>query len=532
MGWYLAIDLGTSGLKVGALSSQGDVLETGFAPIETKHLADGGSIQEADNWWKLIVETVNAIVTSGKVSPEECDGIGITGQFASTVAVSKEGEVIGPVMLWSDDRGKKLAKKVLGGPINISGYSPITALQWIRYTAGAPSTQGADPTGHVLYLREHKPEMYSRTEVFLEPVDFIAFKLTGRKSATQASMIGSWLTDNRKKGNGEYVPSLIRRSGRDISKLPALIDTGSVVGKLSNETAMQLSLTPDIDVFAGLPDLHTAWLGSGAVEDFAAHLSISTTGWISAQVPFKRTDILHSIASVPGLSKGRYLIINNQETSGVCLQWFREKFLAGDLTGKAPSYDEITAAADMVPAGSNGTIFTPWLKGERSPIDDRDIRASFINIDFNTSQSTFARAVLEGVALNARWLLDYTEKFAKKKFETLRVIGGGAQSDVWCQIYADVLNRSIERPTHAMHANIRGAAFGVALAQQKIDLNDVARLVKVEKTFMPNPRSREIYDSIYKNYIKIYGTQRKLFRALNKNNLVGRVGLEPTTTEL
>jgi xylulokinase len=128
--------------------------------------------------------------------------------------------------------------------------------------------------------------------------------------------------------------------------------------------------------------------------------------------------------------------------------------------------------------------------------------------------------------------LDYTEKFAKKKFETLRVIGGGAQSDVWCQIYADVLNRSIERPTHAMHANIRGAAFGVALAQQKIDLNDVARLVKVEKTFMPNPRSREIYDSIYKNYIKIYGTQRKLFRALNKNNLVGRVGLEPTTTEL
>jgi xylulokinase len=512
--WYLAIDLGTSGLKVGALTPTGEILAHAFEPIETVYLTTGGAIQNVHQWWSGIAKCVKFILETDAISSSACAGIGTTGQWASTVSVTSSGEPSGPVLLWSDDRGGEWSRNVIGGPVNISGYAPGAAFNWIRYTGGAPSPHGADPTGHSLFLRSMEPDAYARTKYLLEPIDYLGMRLTGRVAATQASMIGSWLTDNRLKGSGEYVPSLVRRSLRDSARLPELVPSTSVLGGLRAEVAEELNLPSGIPVVVGAPDLHTAWLGSGAIKPYEGHVSISTTGWISAAVPFKRTDITHSIASVPGLSPGSYLIANNHETAGECLHWFKDHFMGGVLTGISPTYEMLTSAAGEVPAGSHGVIFTPWLNGERSPVDSRNLRASFLNVSISTDQSTLTRAILEGVAFNARWLLDYVEKFARQELSPLRILGGGAQSDLWCQIHADILNRRIERPKNAMQTNLRGVAFNIAMALGEIKLADIPALVEIDAKFEPDQANRQVYESLYTEFSKIYKSQKKMFRRL------------------
>ena len=514
-GWYLAIDLGTSGLKVGALSPTGEILAHAFQEVRTNYISGGGATQDANEWWHSISKCVASILHSNSVRSSDCAGIGITGQWASTVPVTASGQAAGPVLLWSDDRGGPWSREVIGGAINFSGYSPTAAFEWIRYTGGAPSPQGADPTGHALYLRAKEPDVYQLTAYFLEPVDYLGMLLTGRVAATQASMIASWLTDNRVKGSGKYVSSLIRRSRRDPTRLPELIPSTSVLGGLQSDSALALNLPTGTPVVVGAPDLHTAWLGSGAVNPYDGHLSISTTAWVSAAVPFKRTDIAHSIASVPGLTPGSYLIANNHESAGECLHWFKDRFMAGSLTGIAPSYEEILSAAELVPAGSRGVIFTPWLNGERSPVDDRDLRASLLNLSITTDQATIARAILEGVAFNARWLLEYVERFVKRELSTLRILGGGAQSDLWCQIHADILNRRIERPEQSVHTNLRGVAFNISMALGELKLADIPSLVKIDAVFEPDQSNRKTYDSLFAEFTKIYKSQKKMYRRLN-----------------
>ena len=136
-------------------------------------------------------------------------GIGITGQWGSTVPVGVDGEAVGPCLLWSDTRGRTLAAKRLGGRVNIVGYSPSNLFNWLRLTGGAPSPGGADPLGHHLHLATREPDVYARVETLLEPLDYLGMRFTGRRAATQASMILSWLTDNRPRGKDGYQPGLV-----------------------------------------------------------------------------------------------------------------------------------------------------------------------------------------------------------------------------------------------------------------------------------------------------------------------------------
>src|SRR5262249_53062673 len=154
---------------------------------------------------------------------------------------------------------------------------------------------------------------------------------------------------------------------------------------------------------------------------------------------FKKTDVLHQMASVPGLRAGSYLIANNHETGGAALRWLRDSVIEGR------DYDALTAEAAGTAAGSGGVIFAPWLSGERSPVSDEHLRASFLNISLATTRADLIRSVLEGVAYNSKWLLEATEKFAGQPLDGLRLLGGGAVSDLWCQIHADVIGRPIHQ---------------------------------------------------------------------------------------
>jgi xylulokinase len=223
------------------------------------------------------------------------------------------------------------------------------------------------------------------------------------------------------------------------------------------------------------------------------------------------------VASVPGLHSGSYLVANNHETAGVCLQWLRDsvdssnRADAASLTG----YDRLTALASTAPAGSGGVIFTPWLNGERSPVDDRTLRAAFLNISMTTERAHLVRAVLEGVAFNARWLLDSVERFIKRPMPVLRILGGGAISDLWCQIHADILDRRIERVAEPMYANLRGAALFASMSLGNIDLAGAAARVRVDGTFDPDPRARRVYEPMYAEYRRLYHRLHGVYARLN-----------------
>jgi xylulokinase len=478
-------------------------------PIATRYLPGGGSVQDPAEWWTQIVEGVHSVVRSKAVQPGDLVGVGITGQWGSTVPVDAEGRAIGECLLWSDTRGGPFSAKAMGGPVSLFGYSPGNMLRWIQLTGGAPSPNGADPLGHELYLRSCEPQVYSRTRFLLEPVDYLGVRFTGRVAATPASMILSWLTDNRPGAKPSYVAELVRRSGRDPGRLPELRPTGSVLGPVLQEVGEELGIPP-VPVVCGVPDLHTAFLGSGAVAPYEGHITISSTSWIACEVPFKRTDVLHQMATVPGLHTGSYLVANNHETAGLCLKWFKDSVMGSD------SYEEVVAGGARAPAGSGGVIFTPWLKGERTPVEDRTLRGAFLNVSLSTGRDHLTRAVLEGVAFNARWLMDAVEGFVRRPFASLRILGGGAQSDLWCQIHADILGRRLERVAEPAYANVRGAGLFAAISLGRESLDGVRGLVPVTDIFEPQPEARTTYAPMYAEFKQFYSRLHASYARLNR----------------
>ena len=506
--WILALDLGTGGLKTGAVSMRGELLAHAIGDLRTSYLPDGGAVQDPAEWWTRIREGVRAVLESSAVRPDDLAGVGLTGQWGSTVPVGADGSPVGDCLLWSDTRGGRFSAKAMGGPLSVFGYSPGNILRWVQLTGGAPSPNGADPLGHELYLRNCEPEVYARTRTLLEPLDYLGLKLTGLVAATPASMILSWLTDNRPDSKPAYVPELVRRSGRDPGRLPELRPTGSVLGAVTPEVGEELGI-PQVPVVCGVPDLHTAFLGSGAVAPWDGHITISTTSWIACEVPFKRTDVIHQMATVPGLRPGAYLVANNHETAGLCLKWFMDSVMGSD------SYEEVVSHAARAPVGSGGVMFTPWLKGERSPVEDRTLRGAFLNVSLTTGRDHMSRAVLEGVAFNARWLMDAVERFVRRPFASLRILGGGAQSDLWCQVHADVLGRRLERVAEPAYANLRGAALFAAIAFGRIALDDVRALVRVTDTFEPQREARAVYEPMYAEFKQFYSRLHASYARLN-----------------
>ncbi len=232
--------------------------------------------------------------------------------------------------------------------------------------------------------------------------------------------------------------------------------------------ADEIGLAKGTKVVTGTGDVHSAVIGSGALADYAGHLYIGTSSWLTCHVPWKRTDVLNSQASIPSALPGRYFIANEHETAGECLDFLVDNVLfADDLLGTerpAGVFQKLDALAATSPAGSNDVLFAPWLNGERTPVDDHTIRGGWHHLSLSSTRADMVRSVLEGVAFNSRWLLDVVEKFIKRPLPSLNFIGGGARSDLWCQIHADVLDRPINQMVDPQQANVRGAAFVASIA--------------------------------------------------------------------
>jgi len=273
-----------------------------------------------------------------------------------------------------------------------------------------------------------------------------------------------------------------------------------------------MGLQKGIPVVVGAGDMASAAIGSGAIKEGKMHAYIGTSSWLGCHLSERKRDIFHYIGSICSANPDMYLCLAEQETAGACLEWLKNIVSAEEQGEIYKIFDEMAA---RVNAGANGLIFTPWLFGERSPLDDPTVRGGFYNLSLEHSREHLVRAVLEGVALNLKWALGYLEKLSGKA-ESINIIGGGAISDVWCQIFADALNRRVRRIRNPKEAGAKGAALiaMVALGYLK-SFEEAEKLVKIDAVYKPNPRNVSIYEKIFREFKNIYKNNRKMYRRLN-----------------
>lgn len=516
----LAVDLGTSGVKTALVTLRGQVLGWESKAVKLYITQDGGVEQSPEEWWQAFLTSAMRLLGRNLAAPSAVRAVCCSTQGEGTIPVDRDGNALMNCILWMDMRGAPYLHRQVHGAVNLLGADVFKVLRWIRLTGGMPSMTGKDPAAHMLLVREHFPEIYARTYKFLNVLDYLNLHLTGCFTATYDSILTSWVTDNRDPDNIHYDARLVQGSGIQAEKFPEIVPCTAVLGGLRAEVADALGLSPQVQVVAGSIDNTAAAIGAGAVEDYAAHLYIGTSSWLAAHVPYKKTDPFSSLASVPCAVPGRYLLTALQATAGGNLTFLRDNILYHEdellREEKTPDVFKIMdKIAEGVPAGSNGVIYTPWIWGERAPVEERTLRAGLYNIALHNTRADLIRAFLEGVAFNTRWLLSPVEKFLGRRVQSLNIAGGGAQSDVWCQIFADVLGVEIRQVQQPILANARGAAFIAAVGLGKITFTDVPALVEFKRIFPPNPKNRAIYDERFSVFTQIYKQISPVYKRLN-----------------
>lgn len=517
----MAIDLGSGGPKVVLISERGDTIASASRRINTFLTPDGGGEQDPEEWWQSISAAVREIIAARLVPTEDIIAIACASQWSVIVPVDAQGRHLMNAVHWTDTRGARYTAKAAGGIVKVAGYGLWRLIRWLRMTGGAPTHSGNDSLAHILFIKHERPDVYRQTFKFLEPMDYINLRLTGRPAASFGNIFPTLLTDNRDVNHVRYDDRLIAWTGLDRGKLPDLFPVNAVLGRVKPEVAADWGICPATQVVIGMCDSQAAVIGSGAVGDYQGHVCIGTTAWMSCHVPFKKTNLGNYLATMPAAVPGRYMVMAEQGAAGKCLESFVDSWLtAADGLADGPPvadfYQRLEQIIAAIPPGSENLLFLPWLNGAGPPSGDADIRGGFLNQSLRHGRGHAARAIMEGVAYNLRWLLAAVERFIARPFDGLNFIGGGARSTVWCQIMADVLNRPIRQMADPHYAIARGAALGALMALGRLSLEQVPRVVKVARTFTPRPEACGVYDRLFDAVIASYKANRPIFKRLNR----------------
>lgn len=519
----LTIDLGTSGPKVAVFTIDGDFVDGDFAPVTTHLVSDRGAEQHPADWWHGIVDATARLHDRDALDATRIAAVAVTSQWSGTVPIDRDGTPLHDAIIWMDARGADAIRDVVGGSVRIAGYGPRKLRTWIQRSGGAPSRSGKDPIAHIHWLQRAHPDVARATWKYLEPKDWLNFRLTGRAAATFDSITLHWVTDNRDLGCIDYDPELLRIGGLRRDQLPDLVAATEVLGGLTAGAAGDLGLVAGTPVIGGTPDLQSAAVGSGAVRELEGHLYIGTSAWLTCHVAAKKTDLRSGIATLPSPLPGRYYVANEQESAGACLNWLRDHVLFPDdslreTPAPTDAFQRLDRLAEESTPGANGVIFTPWLNGERTPVDDHTVRGGWHNLSLATSRADLVRSVLEGVAYNSRWLLGCVERFTGQPFPWLHFIGGGAESALWCQIHADVLQRPIRQVEHPIRANARGAALLAAIALGRMTPDDVTAAVPIRHEYLPRAEMRATYEPLYREFRNIYTQTKGIYQRLHSHD--------------
>lgn len=505
----LAIDLGSGGPKLALVSADGVLHARAGGCVSTTLIPGGGAEQDPEEWWDSITRGVRQLLQDAPDARDQIVAISCATQWSVTVPVDTDGRAIGNAIHWMDSRGAPYTRQVTAGWPRIAGYGARPLWRWIQLTGGVPPHSGNDALAHILFLKHERPETYRRATKLLEPMEYLSARLTGRLLSTPASCFPLLLTDNRDLDRVDWSPELLGRAGIDRAKLPDLTPVGSVIGPVLSSVAEEWGISPETKVVAGLMDSQAGMFGAGAIGDFEPHLCVGTSSWLTCAVPFKKTNIFSSLTTMPAGFPGSNMVVAEQGPAGKCLETVVQRWLYADSPGDAIS--RALADAATIPPGADGLLFLPWLNGAGPPAGDAKARGGFLNQSLAMTRAHAVRAVLEGVGCNLKWLLGAVERFTGRAFGAIRFVGGGARSDLWSQILADILNRPIEQVRDPEYSLARGAAFSAFLALGLLQRDEIRERVPVASRYDPDPSRRDIYDVVYRHFQRAYRANRGLF---------------------
>ncbi|MCK9218195.1 MAG: FGGY-family carbohydrate kinase [Firmicutes bacterium] len=506
----IAYDIGTTGLKTCLFNISdkesvqlidGEVEDYGLYILE-----NGGVEQNPTEWWDAMGKSTKRLLEKTGTDKSEIQGISFCSQMQTLVMVDKEGAPLRPSMSCMDTRADKQFARYMKKGIQVEGLNLYKVFRFLQIT-GVVSASTKDPLWKYHWVKENEPEIFKKTYKWLDAKEYLTCRATGNMRVSRDVASATFVYDVKK---GCWSKELCKMLDIDMNHLPDLCDSTDKVGALLPKAAEELGLASGTPVFSGGSDVSLCQVGAGCLEVGDANFYSGTSGWVCTTVDKLHLDLGNIIGALVGADPDTYCYIAELETSGKCMEWVKDRIDLPEM-----DYDGLIDYIKNTPAGSNGIVFSPWMHGNRCPFEDPYAKGLFFNLGLHNRGSDLVKAVIEGVCLHMRWMLEATEKTFKTS-PKVRFTGGSAISSTISQILADVIGREVETIENPRHVGAMGAAALMAVSFELIsDIKEIKKIIKVKTTYKPNPENNAVYNKIYPVFKNLYKDNKKSYKALN-----------------
>ncbi|AAY80415.1 xylulokinase [Sulfolobus acidocaldarius] len=496
--YVIAFDVGTTSTKCGIISLKDFEVRK---LVSTKSIVNypkkGWAEQDANKLWETIVDLGRTALEDFKFT---ISGLVFDAHMAGVIPVDASGEPLRNAIIWLDERASGLPEDLWKGVIKLQGYSILKLLKFLRITGGAPSKTGKDVISKIIWIAQNERDIFSKTYKLLDIKGFLISKASGVFVTSHDEASLSWLADTR-TARAIWSDEILRDYKIDRNLLPEIKKSTDIAGYVKGEVA---KLFGEIPVFVGAGDLTASAVGSGAVKEGEPHIYIGTSDWVASHISKRKVDVFHYVGSILSAIPGKYLYVAEQEVAGGAIEWVMR------LLGMERNYEEVEKLVKSIDKTS--LLFLPWLYGERSPIDDPTVRGGILNISLESSKAEILRAVMEGVALNIKWVFPLVAKDVKE----VNIVGGGALFDSWCQIVADSIGLPVKRVKRPELTGLRGlgaiASVGLGVYNS---FEEACSKFEIDKVFMPDSNNSLRLNKKFREFINVYKRLKKTYRSLN-----------------
>ena len=480
-GSILTFDVGTSALKAALFTPELELVALAFVSYQARTEGDRVEMEPGD-YLGAMKECISALGM-----PRKLLAIGITTQGETLIPVGKAGEPLRRAIVWLDSRAAKEAEEIA------CALDADTFYQ----TTGLPEINGALPLSKASWLRQNEPEVFEQTHQLLLLEDYIRLFMTGER-ATHASLATStgWL-DVR---TGDYWQAALDAAGVSRALLPQILPSGASAGQLTAQAARYLGLCAGVPVFTGAMD-QTAAVLALATRENAAVETLGTAHVVAAATANPVFDPTKRVTIYRHALEDQFVCLPIGNTGGMALTWFLREF---GLRGE--DYAALDRLAATAEPGCNGVTFLPYLCGCVNPEPIQNARAGFFGAGLSSTRAEFARALLESAGYELRLFLELLREQGCQT-ETVCAIGGGAKSELWTQMRADITSRALIVPA-VTEAASAGAALFAAWGAGMIPRGTYpAALAKERAVLIPNDATKSAYEAGYCRF-------RAMFEAL------------------
>ncbi len=499
----LGIDVGSTNVKAALVGADNSLEGVASRALTTTTAAESVT-QDVDQIWTAVSDVVAELTAAHPTMAARLVAIGVCSQYSSIVPVDADGQALGPMKMYLDNRGADRCWAILG-------EHPDAFDTWVA-RHGIPPIGAGLSLSHLLHHQFDEPEVHRRTAAYLEAMDLVNLRLTGKVAATQCTMFASQLIDNRTVGTTSYDQDLLRMSGVDPDRLPPLIDVDGVVGEVAPDVAARLGLPPGVVVRAGMNDTHAGAFATGALRrSDRLGLVVGTTGVLVQAMPGHQVDLDHEVLSMPAPLPGRHVVMAENGIAGRAVERALEVLSPGPASTDE-RFAELERALGESGAGAGGLLFLPWLAGSMSPSASTEMRGGYLGMSLQTERQDLLRATVEGVARNLRWLLPAVTQLCGTAATEVVFAGGGARSDGVARVLADVLGLPVlvaDRPEIAA-----ARAVGQVALARTLGTDPTLSETPTVRRHEPDPSTRAVHDRLQPLFEAAFEANRAICEAL------------------